>query len=115
MTRTALAASLRDSAQRAAGLVEAYDEAMGAANEAGFMGTSPASVIGILAPFMKHAQSLASWVQAALECDSWNWDGDQFDAALSVLNDYRKEFGDEPITAERIFEIRRIGAERRGA
>ena len=36
-----------------------------------------------------HAQNLAIWVEAALNCNSWEWDAQQFDAALSVVNNYR--------------------------
>jgi len=36
-----------------------------------------------------HARNLCSWVEAALQCKTWNWDGDQFEAALFVVNQYR--------------------------
>lgn len=54
----------------------------------------------------RHAKNLADWVEAALQCKSWNWDGDQFDAALHVLNDYRTSVGLEPFTIEQIYAIR---------
>lgn len=46
----------------------------------------------------KHAHNLAQWVEAALQCKTWHWDGDQYDAALSVLNDYRASIGEQPYT-----------------
>lgn len=53
-----------------------------------------------------HAKNLADWVEGALQCGSWNWDGDQFEAALHVLNEYRKSIGEEPFTVEQIQAIR---------
>lgn len=51
--------------------------------------------------FPKLAHNLADWVEASLQCKSWHWDEDQFDAALHVLNEYRAAVGKEPYQPNR--------------
>lgn len=40
-----------------------------------------------------HAANLCLWVEAALSCNSWHWDAQQFDCALMTVNDYRVSSG----------------------